>query len=72
MNLTESPRLAFLTSSGNPNGSEWHTAEWDGGYARLMLGPGAIPLAVGIWWVWITFSAGAEQPVERAGRLRVY
>ncbi|MGH3585265.1 MAG: hypothetical protein ACRDQ0_02985 [Pseudonocardia sp.] len=64
--------MAFLTSNDNPDTTEWHPAEWDNGAARLMLGPDAVTLPVGNYWVWITFTAGAERPVERAGRLRVF
>ncbi|MGW2048563.1 hypothetical protein ACWCPF_25780 [Streptomyces sp. NPDC001858] len=67
-----SPRLAFLTGEGNPEDDDWHDAETVSGYARVMVGPTAIELDVGNYWVWISVSAGAEQPVERAGRLRIY
>jgi hypothetical protein len=71
IDLATAPKLAFLIGGDNPDDDEWHDAEWDDGYARLMLGPDDVALAVGNYWVWITFAAGAEQPVERAGRLRV-
>lgn len=72
IDLTEPPRLAFLLTSDNPGDADWHDAVWDDGYGRLMLGPDDVALTVGTYWVWITFAAGAEQPVERAGRLRVF
>jgi len=72
IDLTEAPKLAFLIGSDNPDDADWHDATWDDGYARLMLGPDDAGLGVGNYWVWITFAAGAEQPVERAGRLRVF
>lgn len=71
ISLTDLPQLAFVAGDGNPEASDWHAAEWDNGYARLMLGPDDVALSEGGYWVWITFVAGAEQPVERAGRLRV-
>lgn len=72
IDLAEAPKMAFLEGSGNPTAADWHDADWDDGYARLMLGPDDVALTVGNYWVWITFAAGAEQPVERAGRLRVF
>lgn len=72
IDLTTPPKIAFLTGSDNPDDADWHDAAWDDGYARLMLGPDDVALTVGTHWVWITFAAGAEQPVERAGRLRVF
>jgi hypothetical protein len=72
IDVATAPKLAFLIGSDNPDDDEWHTAEWDDGFARIMLGPDEVPLAVGTYWVWISFTAGAERPVERAGQLRVF
>ncbi|WP_329215239.1 hypothetical protein OG352_06385 [Streptomyces sp. NBC_01485] len=67
------PRLAFLAGNDNPGEDDWHDAETDDdGHARVLVGPDAIELDTGNYWVWITCTAGAEQPVERAGRLRIY
>ncbi|TVL89756.1 hypothetical protein [Streptomyces sp. SAJ15] len=74
VNLTTPPRLAFLTSRSNPADGDWRTGEWSSGAARLLVGPdgGAIELAPGTYWTWATWEAGAETPVYRAGRIRVY
>lgn len=66
------PKLAFMPTPGNPDTGDWHDAVWDSGYAKLMLGPDDVALDAGTYRVWITFAAGAEQPVTPAGTLLVH
>lgn len=73
--LASPPKLAFLPASSaeNPVTEDWLTGEWSGSWARLLLGPGgAVTLDPGKYSVWITFAAGLETPVYRAGELTVY
>lgn len=71
--LTDPPKMAFLAGNSDPASGDWHPAEWHSGYARIMVGPdgGALTLTPGTYWVWATWTAGAETPVERSGRIRV-
>jgi len=74
ISLATPPKMAALATSANPIVGDWFDAEWSGGYARLLIGPagGAVTLDVGLYNVWITFAAGLETPVYRAGTLTVY
>ncbi|MFR9796617.1 hypothetical protein ACL02U_12035 [Streptomyces sp. MS06] len=67
-------KIAVVAHRDNPSGSEWQTAEWAGGDARLLIGPdgGALTLTAGDYRVWITFDpAGAENIVRLAGVLSI-
>lgn len=68
------PKFAFLTGSGNPVPGDWVTGEWAAPRARILVGPagGVTTLAVGEYSVWVTFTAGTETPVYRAGTVTVY
>jgi hypothetical protein len=74
--LAAPPKLAFLpvSSASNPVTEDWLAGEWSGSWARLLLGPngGTLTLEPGKYSVWITFAAGLETPVYRAGVLTVY
>lgn len=72
--LSDPPMVAFISGSANPTPADWHAAEWDGGTARIMVGPegGELTLATGSYWMWIKWTAGQETPVHRAGRVRIY
>ncbi|WP_032917990.1 hypothetical protein [Streptomyces rimosus] len=67
------PKMAFLAGGGNPATSDWYTGEWAGSTARLLVGPvgGALTLTPGTYWVWLTWTAGAETPVWRSGQIKV-
>lgn len=73
ISLASPPKFAFLpvASSGNPVSGDWLTGEWQGGWARIMVGPngGAVTLGPGKYSVWISFAAGSESPVRRTGLL---
>lgn len=68
------PKIALMSSDGNPTETDWFEAEWSGGTARLMIGPdgGAVVLAPGRYHLWVTFTAGLEQPVYRSGTIHIY
>lgn len=68
------PKFAFLATSANPVTGDWLTGEWATPRARILVGPagGAITLAAGEYNLWITFTAGTEAPVYRAGTVTVY
>ncbi|MGW6531458.1 hypothetical protein [Streptomyces venezuelae] len=74
--LANPPQLAILPASGtdNPEPGDWHTGEWHGDVARLLIGPngGALALDPGRYSVWITFAAGLETPVIKTGFITVY
>lgn len=68
-------RIAIVDDNGNPADADWHDADLHEGNARLLVGPegGALTLSAGVpYTVWVTWAAGAETPVYRAGRIRVY
>lgn len=67
-------RIAVVAHRTNPADGDWHTASWDSGAARLLIGPGtASALTAGIdYRVWINIDPpGAESVVRRAGVLSV-
>jgi hypothetical protein len=70
------PKFAFLpaSSTDNPVSGDWKTGEWNAPHARILIGPtgGTLTLAPGEYSVWLTWAAGAEVPVYRAGTLTVY
>lgn len=75
INQAVPPRFAFLTGNDNPAETDWHTGEWaPDGRARIMIGPlgGEVTLAAATYWTWTVWTAGAETPVYRSGRLRIY
>ncbi|MFE2047986.1 hypothetical protein ACFXAS_05725 [Streptomyces sp. NPDC059459] len=70
------PKFAFLPTSttGNPAVEDWLTGEWSLPHARILIGPsgGITVLEPGEYRVWLTWSAGVEAPVYRAGTITVY
>ncbi|MDH6610307.1 hypothetical protein M2164_005942 [Streptomyces sp. SAI-208] len=76
VNAAAPPKFAFLPASttDNPVAGDWKTGEWNAPHARILIGPsaGALTLTPGEYWVWLTWAAGAEVPVYRAGTLTVY
>ncbi len=70
------PQFAFQPSSvtGNPVEGDWWTGEWASPHARILVGPngGTVTLDPGEYRVWLTWAAGAETPVYRAGTITVY
>ncbi|MFK4868997.1 hypothetical protein ACI3K4_27665 [Streptomyces sp. CSMPJR101] len=74
--LASPPKLAFLpvSSTSNPETEDWLSGEWSGSWARILIGPngGGVTLDPGKYSVWISFAAGSETPVYRAGDLTVY
>ncbi|WP_329472733.1 hypothetical protein OIE75_29745 [Streptomyces sp. NBC_01723] len=67
-------QIAVVAHGDNPDGDEWHTAEWAEGAARILIGPdgGALALDPGRYRVWITFDPpGAENIVRLSGSLTI-
>ncbi|MGW0905015.1 hypothetical protein [Streptomyces sp. NPDC002853] len=74
VDLTGSPvRIAAVAHRDNPSGAEWKTAEWAGGDARLLIGPGSeLVLARGDYRVWVSVDPpGAENITRVSGHLGV-
>ncbi len=69
--------IAFLTSTVEPIETDWRAAEWEGPaeptrVARVLVGPGALVLAVGEYHIWYRFNDGTERPARRAaGQLSI-
>lgn len=76
VNAAAPPKFAFLPASvtGNPEAADWMTGEWASPHARILIGPsgGATTLETGEYLVWLSWAAGTEAPVYRAGTLTVY
>lgn len=66
-------KIAVVAHRTNPADSEWRTASWDNGAARLLIGPGTdTELAAGDYRVWIHIDPpGAEAIVRKSGVLSV-
>lgn len=75
VDLPASPvKIAVVAHGDNPTSTEWQTAEWVDGEARLLIGPdgGAISLTRGTYRVWITIDPpGAENLVRLTGSLTI-
>ena len=74
VDLTSAPvRIAVVAHRTDPADNEWHTAEWAGADARILVGPGSdLELAAGDYRVWINVDPpGSEDIVRRAGILSV-
>lgn len=74
---TQVVELAFLASStAEPEAGDWETATWlgDAGttrHAGVLVGPGALVLAEGTYWIWWRIADTPEIPVRKAGRITV-
>ena len=68
------PKFAFMLTADNPAITDWLTGEWATPWARILVGPngGAVTLDPGNYTVWLSWAAGTETPVYRAGTLTVY
>lgn len=69
-------QIAIVGHDVTPAPADWHTGSWEttpqGEYlARLLVGPGQLPLAVGFYDVWVKIVDNPETPVLEAGILRV-
>ncbi|MET7975743.1 hypothetical protein ABZW44_22410 [Streptomyces mirabilis] len=74
VDLTGAPvRIAVVAHRVNPADSEWQTAAWDSGSARILIGPGGdLELAPGDYRVWVNVDpAGSENITRRSGILTV-
>jgi hypothetical protein len=72
LTITTPPQIAVIPGNNNPHDADWITATWTGTTARIRLGPGGLQLDPGTYWAWVRFTAGSEQPVYRAGRIRIH
>lgn len=69
---TQTVEMAVLSPETRPIEDDWNTAEWaDSTTARLLLGPGALPLAAGTYKVWLRLTDTPEVPVLTAGTITV-
>lgn len=66
-------KVAVVAHRANPASSEWRTASWDDGSARLLIGPGTgTVLTAGDYRVWISIDPpGAENVIRQSGVLSV-
>ncbi|MFJ7963148.1 hypothetical protein [Streptomyces sp. NPDC096324] len=74
VDLTGAPvRIAVVAHRDNPDDTEWRTADWNDGNARILIGPdGDLELAAGDYNVWINIDPpGSENIVRRAGTLGI-
>lgn len=73
VDLTETPvKIAVVAHGANPASSEWQTAEWVGGEARILIGPdgGLLTLTPGTYRVWVAVDPpGAENITRQSGVL---
>ncbi len=72
----ETVEVAFTAADGKPVEGDWEAASWgrlavDGADVRVLVGPGAVPLASGIYAAWVRVTADEERPVLRPGLVSV-
>lgn len=74
---SQAVQMAFLQSStAEPSVGDWQTATWltDPGVTRtagVLVGPGALALDEGTWWVWWKVTDTPEIVARRAGRIEI-
>ncbi|MEV0830873.1 MULTISPECIES: hypothetical protein [Streptosporangiaceae] len=66
-------QMALVPYSIEPDTSDWKTAQWDGGYAKVKIGAGSTvgALTEGTYGVWIRVTTTDEIPVLYAGAVRI-
>lgn len=63
--------LAVLPDTARPVEEDWNTGEWVDNVARILIGPGALPLEAGTYKVWVRVTDMPEIPVLTAGTITV-
>lgn len=63
--------LFIVDTKEEPEETDWVTADWDAGRARLLLGPGGFTISDGYWEVWARVTTPFERPVRYSGRVRI-
>lgn len=70
--------FAFLAPGVTPGSGDWHAGSWNtvapGQYvAQCLVGPGVggVPLAVGLWDLWLRITDNPEIPVQEIGLLTI-
>ncbi|TDD97617.1 hypothetical protein [Actinomadura rubrisoli] len=63
----------IAATAEEPTSGDWKPADvWDGAVAKLLIGPGGtVPLADGVYRVWVRVTATPEIPVLRSGLLEI-
>lgn len=73
-------QMAFMPNPPNDNPAidDWHTGSWvagtnNGWLAQVLVGPsnGGVPLAEGVYTVWVQVVDNPEVPVEPVGTLTI-
>lgn len=75
---TQTVELAFMTSAppAKPDTGDWQSATWLGAAstsnsAGVLVGPGALELPVGLYYVWFRVTSTPEVPARYAGTFEV-
>ena len=68
---TVSADLAIVAAGSSPAEGDWHEATVLADHARLLIGPGEVPLAPGLYAVWARIADLPETVVEKAGLLKI-
>jgi hypothetical protein len=66
-------QMAIVAYGVEPGTSDWKTAAWDDGNARILLGAGTAvgELDEGMYGVWVKVTATGEAPVMYSGGIRI-
>ena len=68
---TQAVSIAVIDATARPVTGDWKTGSWDGNTAKVLIGPGALPLAPGNYKVWVKVTDSPEVPVLVAGTITV-
>jgi hypothetical protein len=71
---TDTPvAMAVVPYGIEPDADDYHDAAWDNGYAKVKIGAGSDvgQLDEGMYGVWVKVTAADEEPVMKAGPIRV-
>lgn len=65
--------VALTADDGTePGEADWHPANWIGGEAALLVGPGGgTTYPPGNYMAWVRITAGLERPALSSGRVRI-
>lgn len=64
--------IPLASPEAEPEDGDYRDADWDGTYAKLLIGAGTtVALAPGQYVVWGRLTAGTRRPVRRSGLLTI-
>lgn len=63
--------IAVVARNATPTAQDFRPGTWAGTTARVLVGPGELVLAPGVFAVWVKITDNPEVPVLHAGQITV-